>query len=88
MYRLIRIKKERKALEMMLLNKQGSLAAYELYQALRPYFDKIDQMTHYYPIGRVRLARLFLESDLSDDQALFSCYGRFENLVEGVDVSS
>jgi hypothetical protein len=43
-------------------------------------------MDKYQPIGRVRLVRLFLESDLSEDKDLFSCYGRFANLVEGVEV--
>lgn len=86
MSKLERIKKERKALEVMLLSKRGNNAADEAYQALRPYFDEIDKMKTYYPIGRVRLVRLFLESNLSNDNELFSCYGRFANLVEGVDV--
>ena len=86
MSKLESIKNESKTLESMLLRKQGNSAAEEAYQALRPYFDEIDNMEVYYPIGRVRLIRLFLESDLSDDKELFSCYGRFANLVEGVEV--
>jgi len=81
-----KIKKEKNALEAMLLKKQDNSAAQEAYQALKPYFDEIDNMDNYYPIGRVRLVRLFLESDLSEDKDLFSCYGRFANLVEGVEV--
>ena len=86
MVKLDDIKKEREALERMLTNKKGNSAADEVYQALRPYFKEIDNMEAYYPIGRVRLARLFLESNLSDDKELFSSYGRFANLVEGVEV--
>jgi len=86
MNKLEKIKKERKSLEEMLLNKQSNSSAAEAYQALKPYFDEIDSMDSYYPIGRVRLVRLFLESDLSKDTELFSCYGRFANLVEGVEV--
>ena len=70
----------------MLLDKQGDSAADEAYKALRPYFNEIDKMEVYFPIGRVRLVRLFLESNLSDDKELFSCYGRFANLVEGIEV--
>ncbi len=86
MCKLEKIKKERKALERMLLSKQGDSAASEAYKALLPYFDKVDNMNSYYPIGRIRLVRLFLESNLSNDKELFSCYGRFANLVEGVEV--
>ncbi|MCG3724129.1 MULTISPECIES: hypothetical protein [Vibrio] len=86
MNKLERIKNERKKLEIMLLNKSNNCAADEVYQALKPYFDAVDNMNSYHPIGRVRLVRLFLESDLSNDEELFSCYGRFANLVEGVDV--
>ena len=70
----------------MLLKKQGNKAAMEACKALRPCFDEIDKMDCYYPIGRIRLVRLFLETDLSEDKKLFSCYGRFANLVEGVEV--
>lgn len=86
MNKLEKIKKERQNLESMLLNKVGDDTAGEAYQALRPYFDKIDVMDSYYPIGKIRLVRLFLESDLSEDKDLFACYGRFANLIEGVEV--
>lgn len=86
MNKLENIKKERKELESMLLSKQGNRAANEAYQALRPYFYKVDNMKSYYPIGQIRLVRLFLETDLGNDKKLFSCYGRFANLVEGVEV--
>jgi hypothetical protein len=48
--------------------------------------SKIETMDHYEPIGKVRLVRLFMETDLSDDKDLFECYGRFANLVEGINV--
>jgi hypothetical protein len=86
MDKLARLKKEKNSLEAMLLNKKSNDAAEEAYSALRSYFDKIDNMDSYYPIGRVRLVRLFLESNLSEDKELFSCYGRFANLIEGVEV--
>lgn len=86
MEKLERIRKERGDLERMLLSRSDNAVANEAYQALLPYFEEIDRMDSYYPIGRIRLARLFLESDLSDDKELFSCYGRFANLIEGVEV--
>ena len=86
MNKLIKIKYERKLLEELLLKQKENSAAREVYNALEPYFSEIDNMDSYYPIGRVRLVRLFLESDLSNDNKLFSCYGRFANLVEGVEV--
>jgi len=86
MDKLARLKKEKNSLEMMLLSKKSDRAAEEAYSALRSYFDKIDNMDSYYPLGRVRLVRLFLESNLSEDKELFSCYGRFANLIEGVEV--
>ncbi|MGI9281275.1 MAG: hypothetical protein ACR2PX_16835 [Endozoicomonas sp.] len=86
MTKLEEIKKERQVLENMLVRKKGNHAANEAYRALQPYFQEIDNMNSYYPIGRIRLVRLFLESDLSEDKELFSCYGRFANLVEGVEV--
>jgi len=86
MNKLDKLKIERSSLERMLLKKEGSEPAQEAYEALRPYFEKVDEMNSYYPIGSVRLVRLFLESDLSEDKELFSCYGRFANLVEGVEV--
>lgn len=86
MSKLESIKKEREALEKMLLSKKGNAFAQEAYEALVPYFKEIDKMTSYYPIGRIRLVRLFMESDLSSDQKLFACYGRFANLIEGVEV--
>jgi len=86
MGKLESIKRERKLLEEMLLERQDNSAAVEAYNALRPYFKEVDKMTSYYPIGRIRLVHLFLESDLGEDDDLFSCYGRFANLIEGVDV--
>lgn len=86
MNKLDTIKRERDLLERLLAQRSHSSAASEAMQALKPYFEEIDNMDSYYPIGRVRLARLFLESELSEDKELFSCYGRFANLVEGVEV--
>lgn len=86
MSKLDDLKKERLELEMLLLGKKNSKAAVEVYKALSPYFMEIDRMVKYYPIGRIRLVRLFLESELAEDKCLFSCYGRFANLVEGVEV--
>lgn len=86
MTKLERIKQEREALEKMLLSKKGNIFAQEAYEVLRPYFEEIDKMTSFYPVGRIRLVRLFMESDLSTDEKLFSCYGRFANLIEGVEV--
>lgn len=86
MSKLEDIKNEKKYLESMLLRKQGNRSADEAYEALKPYFEEIDNMSSYYPIGQVRLVRLFLETDLSEDKELFSSYGRFANLVEGVEV--
>lgn len=77
------LKKEKSTLEKILLRRGGETAADESYQALKPYFDEIYRMHKYNPVGRIRLARLFLESDLSEDKELFSCYGRFVNLAEG-----
>lgn len=86
MNKLEKIKAERKLLEKILLNKKGNSAAREAYNALQPYFSEIDNMDDYHPIDRVRLVHLFLESNLSEDEELFSSYGRFANLVEGVEV--
>ena len=86
MNRMAKLKKERNDLESMLLAKSSSKAAYKALEALRPFFDKIDCMNSYYPLGRIRLVYLFLESDLSDDKDLFNGYGRFANLVEGIEV--
>ena len=86
MNKLERLKQTKDSLEHMLFNKSNSEAAKEIYRILTPYFKKIDQMKTYQPIDRVRLARLFLESDLSQDSELLSCYGRFANLVEGIEV--
>jgi hypothetical protein len=86
MDKLIQLKKESMNLEIMLKNKKNSVAALEAYDSLKQIFEKIEKMDKYQPIGRVRLVRIFLESDLSEDKDLFSCYGRFANLVEGVEV--
>lgn len=86
MNKLIKIKYERKLLEEMLLDRKLNVNTMELYNQLTPYFTEIDNMKSYYPIGRIRLVRLFLESDLSNYNKIFSCYGRFANLVEGVEV--
>lgn len=83
---MAKLKKERKDLESMLLAKSSSKAACEALEALRPFFDKIDCMHSYYPLDKIRLVYLFLESDLSDDKDLFNSYGRFANLVEGIEV--
>ncbi len=80
-----KLKLEAKTLEKMLLASKSSFAP-EAYESLKPYFSKIQSMDHYEPLGRVRLVRLFMETDLSDDKNLFECYGRFANLVEGVSV--
>lgn len=85
MNKLDGLKKERFELE-ALLNKNSSNAAAQALRELKPYFIKIDGMKIYYPIGRVRLVRLFLETELGENEQLFSCYGRFANLVEGVEV--
>ncbi|WP_297532604.1 hypothetical protein [Thalassolituus sp.] len=82
---LKRIKLEAKTLESMLLASKSRFAP-EAYESLKPYFSKIETMDHYEPIGKVRLVRLFMETDLSDDKDLFECYGRFANLVEGINV--
>ncbi|WP_238105879.1 hypothetical protein [Vibrio cincinnatiensis] len=50
MNKLERIKNERKKLEIMLLNKSNNCAADEVYQALKPYFDAVDNMNSYHPI--------------------------------------
>ena len=50
------------------------------------FFKKIDGMDDYQPLGRVRLVYLFLESELNNDKELFNCYGRFANLIEGIEV--
>lgn len=84
--KLEKINNERKALERMLLRKSSVSAANEAREALKPYFEEIDKMESYYPIGRVGLSKLFSESPLSEDCELLSCYGRFANLVEGVEV--
>ncbi|MBE0459905.1 hypothetical protein [Pseudoalteromonas prydzensis] len=86
MNKMAKLKKERIDLESMLLAKPYSKAAYEALEALRPFFDKIDCMKSYYPLGRIRLVYLFLESDLGDDKDLFNSYGRFANLIEGIEV--
>lgn len=86
MDKLVTLRKEKKMLEAMLQNKQHNIVAKEVFLALQPYFDEIDNMVSYYPIGKVRLVRLFLQSDLSEDKELFSCYGRFANLIEDVEV--
>lgn len=85
MGKLDRLKKERFELE-ALLKKNGSEASTKALKALDPYFKEIDRMNTYYPVGRVRLVRLFLETELGENEQLFSCYGRFANLVEGVEV--
>ncbi|MEO3681794.1 hypothetical protein ABHN84_05730 [Shewanella vesiculosa] len=86
MNKIDQIKKERKDLENMLLAKSNNKAAKDVFEALQPFFEKIDSMKSYHPIGRIRLVYLFSESDLSNDKDLFNCYGRFANLVEGVEV--
>jgi len=55
MTKLDKIKKERESLEILLLNK-GVIEAVEVYEALKPYFEEVDGMESYYPIGRIRLA--------------------------------
>ena len=80
-----KLKFEAQTLEKMLLASKSKFAP-EAYESLKPYFSKIQSMDHYEPLGRVRLVRLFMETDLSDDKNLFECYGRFANLVEGVSV--
>ncbi len=86
MNKLDKLKKERRFLESKLLAKRNNKAAKEAYDALQPFFKKIDGMDDYQPLGRVRLVYLFLESELSNDKELFNCYGRFANLIEGIEV--
>ena len=80
-----KLKLEAKTLEKMLSASKSSFAA-DAYDSLKPYFSKIQTMDHYKPIGKVGLMRLFMETDLSNDKSLLECYGRFANLVEGLDV--
>jgi hypothetical protein len=86
MNKMAKLKKERSDLESMLLAKPNSEAAHKALEALNPFFDKIDCMKSYYPLGKIRLAYLFLESDLGDVKDLFNSYGRFANLIEGIEV--
>jgi len=59
MEKLEKIKKEKKLLENILLDKRHNSAAVEAYNALKPYFEEVDKMDYYYPIGKIRLVRLF-----------------------------
>ena len=57
-----------------------------LLSELSPTFDQIELMTAYSPLGRLYFIRFLMESDLSNNTELFNCYGRFANLVEGLEV--
>ena len=85
MNRLSRLKAT-SALLQELLNNSKSIHSQEAINELNIFFKEIENMESYYPIGKVRLLRLFLETDLSADTELLNCYGRFANLIEGVDV--
>ena len=82
---LAKLKKERALIEKLLIKaKQNCEDAEVVLDTLKPYFDEIDKMVQYQPLGRIRLERFMLESSLSNDTVLFNCYGRFANLVEGL----
>ncbi|WP_281558710.1 hypothetical protein [Thalassomonas sp. RHCl1] len=84
---LIKLKEERALVEKLLIEAKKSCEDAEIVlDALKPYFDKVDKMNQYRPIGSIKLERFMLESPLSNDMALFNCYGRFANLVEGLTV--
>lgn len=86
MNKLEKMKEERRKLELMLVKRKGEHAADEALKALKPYFEKIDNMTTYQAIGRIRLVRLFLESNLGEDDELFDCYCVLANLIQGLEV--
>lgn len=84
---IYRLKKEKATLEQLIIEAQNtSPNASVLHKALEPYFEKVDQMSSYQPIGRLRFDRLFLETELSENKALFTCYARFANLAEGLTI--
>mgnify|MGYP001318205270 CR=1 FL=1 len=82
-----KLKCEAKALETALLASKSSFAP-EAYELLEPYFTAIQSMDdcQLERIGDIRLVRLFLETDLSDDKSLFECYGRFSSLIASVNI--
>lgn len=82
---LVQLKKERELIESLLIDEaKSNEEATELLKILEPYFSKIDAMTTYHPIGRLRLERFLLEGKLSRNLKLMNCYGRFANLAEGI----
>lgn len=85
--KLHKLKAEKALIEQLLIKEMPNSAdARAAYESLKPYFVKIDAMQSYKPLGRIRLERLFLESNLSKNIELFNCYGRFANLVEGISI--
>lgn len=85
MHRLTALKAQSEILQKLLKESQTAHAEEALAQ-LESYFLAIDKMESYTPLGKIRLLSLFLETDLSDDAALLSCYGKLANLIEGVQV--
>lgn len=82
---LAQLKKERELIESLLMDEEKTnTEATELLKVLEPYFSEIDAMTTYRPIGRLKLERFLLESELSKNLKLMNCYGRFANLAEGI----
>jgi len=87
MDKLNKLKQERDNLEKLLENATGDRAdSLYLLKELQPIFSRIDVMTSYQPLGRIRYVRFVMESGLSDNTEFLNCYGRFANLVEGLEV--
>jgi len=86
-YKLERLKKEAELLEQLLKKESESSenAAIAL-KALEGVFSQVKNMNQYCALGRIRLDRLFNESELGDNIELVDCYSRFANLAEGLDV--
>jgi hypothetical protein len=55
-------------------------------KGLEAIFNEIKSISSYRTIGRVRLDRLFMDGELSNNVKLADCYSRFANLVEGLEL--
>lgn len=85
--KLSRLKNEAKLLEDLLLKESTSCGdAIKALKELDAIFNKVKEMDKYQILGRIRLDRLFIEGELSENIQLSDCYSRFANLAEGLEV--
>lgn len=81
------LKKEALLLENLLRSESASSeSALVVLEQLECRFEQLKAMNTYKTLGRIKLDRYFIESELANNSQLADCYSRFANLAEGLEI--